>query len=93
MKLWRIEATVMPKNGVNDPQGEAIRGGLASMEFTGVRDVRAGKVIAVVVEAASREVALETGTAMCDRLLANPVIEQYTIEVVEAASTAAGGRT
>lgn len=79
MKMWRIEATIMPKEGVNDPQGEAIQGGLNSLEFTTVRSVRAGKIIAIEVEAESETGALHQGTRMCDQLLANPVIESYTL--------------
>lgn len=69
----------MPKEGVNDPQGEAIKGGLASLEFSGVRNVRAGKQIALTLEASSEEDAVSSGKSMCDQLLANPVIETYTV--------------
>lgn len=85
MSLWRVKAIIMPKEGVNDPQGEAIRGGLASLEFGGIRNVRAGKQIAITLEAGSAEDAITAGESMCDKLLANPVIETYTVtaEAVE----------
>lgn len=81
MSLWRVEATIMPKAGVNDPQGEAIRGSLTSLEFGGVRDVQAGKVVAIILEAESEQDAGDAGDRMCQQLLANPVIESYSITV------------
>lgn len=87
MSIWRVEATIMPKDGVNDPQGEAIRGGLISLEFAGVRDVRAGKIIAVKLEADTEREAIERGTRMCDQLLANPVIETYTLSATPINTT------
>lgn len=79
MTTWTVKAIIMPKAGVNDPQGEAIKGGLQSLEFEGVRDVRAGKQIAVTLDAASREAAVAAVERMCDQLLANPVIEAYSV--------------
>lgn len=79
MSLWTVKAVIMPKDGVNDPQGEAIKGGLASLEFAGVINVRAGKQIAIMLEADSEDDALAQGARMCDQLLANPVIETYSL--------------
>lgn len=79
MSEWTVKAIIMPKAGVNDPQGEAIRGGLDSLQFAGVRRVRAGKQIAITLEAHSREAAVAEVQRMCDQLLANPVIESYTV--------------
>lgn len=90
MSVWRVEATIMPKEGVNDPQGEAIRGGLTDLEFAGVRGVRAGKIIAVTLVAASEHDAMEQGQKMCDQLLANPVIETYTLRVQPSTAEAHG---
>ncbi len=70
---------VMLKNGVLDPQGEAVRHALGALGFDGVNGVRQGKVI---------ELDLADGTTegqigeMCEKLLANTVIESYSIEVV-----------
>ena len=83
MKQWTIEAEIMPKAGVNDPQGEAVHSGLQALGF-GVADrVRVGKRIEVRVQAASHEEAVAYGTEMCDKLLANPVIESFTISARE----------
>ncbi len=84
MRRWTVRAIIMPKPGVNDPQGEAIKGGLQSLEFRGVEDVRAGKQIAITLEAQSREEAIATVERMCEQLLANPVIETYSVGVDEA---------
>ncbi|MDQ3167893.1 MAG: phosphoribosylformylglycinamidine synthase subunit PurS [Chloroflexota bacterium] len=82
--VWSVEVTVMPKPGINDPQGEAIRGGLRSLDHAGVISVRAGKSLRLRVEGESREAVEREAALMCDRLLANPVIETYEIHVEPA---------
>ena len=70
--------TVTLKSGVLDPQGRAIHGALAALGFSGVRDVRAGKLIELDLDdGASRE----DVDAMCRKLLANTVIENYRIDM------------
>jgi len=76
----RVHVTL--KRAVLDPQGQAIGRALASLGFDGVRDVRQGKVIEIDLADTDREAAEERVRAMCDRLLANPVIEDYTVEMV-----------
>jgi phosphoribosylformylglycinamidine synthase PurS subunit len=80
--FWNLEVIVMPKAGVNDPQGDAVRSGLHSLGFDGTRNVRIGKRIRLEVAAGSEHEALALGREMCDRLLANPVIEEYTIRAI-----------
>ncbi|MFT4706539.1 MAG: phosphoribosylformylglycinamidine synthase PurS subunit [Ascidiaceihabitans sp.] len=70
---------VMLKNGVLDPQGEAVRHALGAMGFGGVNGVRQGKVIELDLADGSTEADV---TSMCDKLLANTVIESYTVEMV-----------
>jgi phosphoribosylformylglycinamidine synthase len=74
----RARVTVMLRDGVFDPQGEAIRHALGAMGFAGVEGVRQGKVIEL-------DLARGTGEAevrrMCEGLLANPVIESYRVEM------------
>ena len=65
------------KNGVLDPQGNAIHNALEGLGFSGVRDVRAGKLIELDLEEGVSDADIE---AMCKRLLANTVIENYRIE-------------
>ena len=73
--------TVMLKDGVLDPQGEAVKAALGTLGFAGVTGVRQGKVIDLVLAATDRAVAEAEVRAMCDRLLANLVIETYTVEI------------
>jgi len=75
----KARVQVMLKNGVLDPQGEAVRHALGAMGFDGVNGVRQGKVIELDLAEGSTE---ETVTRMCERLLANTVIESYRIEVL-----------
>ena len=79
--MMRARVTITLKSGVLDPQGKAIQGALSSLGFAGVEEVRQGKVIDIALadgDAASARAKLE---AMCERLLANTVIENYAIEL------------
>jgi len=69
------------KNGVLDPQGKATHHALESMNFKGVNDVRIGKQIIVELETEDRDEAQKEVEEMCEVLLANTVIEDYTIEI------------
>ena len=69
---------VMLKSGVLDPQGEAVRHALASLGFEGVNGVRQGKVIELDLADGTDEA---TVTEMCEKLLANTVIESYSVEM------------
>ena len=69
------------KTGVLDPQGKAIGNALASLGFTGIGEVRQGKLIEIELEESDAGKARETVEAMCKELLANPVIENYAIEM------------
>jgi len=68
---------------VNDPQGQAIQGGLRSLGFGSVSQVRAGKYFEVHLEAADAEAARRDADEMCRKLLSNPVIEDYRFELEE----------
>ena len=72
---------VTPKPVVNDPQGVTVRQGLAALGFGEVSDVRVGKYIEVRLDASNEREARERVDAMCRRLLANHVIEDYRFEV------------
>lgn len=69
---------VMLKNGVLDPQGEAVRHALGAMGFDGVNGVRQGKVIDLELAEGTTEADVKD---MCEKLLANTVIESYTVEL------------
>ncbi|KIN61199.1 Phosphoribosylformylglycinamidine synthase, PurS protein [Sulfitobacter noctilucae] len=69
---------MMLKNGVLDPQGEAVRHALGALGFEGVNGVRQGKVIELDLAEDATE---DDVTAMCEKLLANTVIESYSVEM------------
>lgn len=72
---------ITPKNGVLDPQGNAIAHALAGLGFEGVGEVRQGKVIEIDLEEADAGMARAAVEAMCTELLANTVIEDYEISI------------
>ena len=74
----KARVTVMLKDGVLDPQGEAIRHALGTLGFEGVEGVRQGKVIELDLAEGTTE---DDVRAMCERLLANTVIDGYRIEM------------
>jgi len=74
--------TVMLKDGVLDPQGKAIEHALHTLGFAGVSDVRAGKIIQFDVDAADAAEAKARAEDMPRRLLANTVIESFTVEIM-----------
>lgn len=77
----KARVTVMLKDGVLDPQGDAIRRALASLGFAGVEAVRQGKVIELDLAETDREAARDEVARMCESLLANTVIESYRVEI------------
>ncbi|MEZ4496818.1 MAG: phosphoribosylformylglycinamidine synthase subunit PurS [Thermomicrobiales bacterium] len=78
---WLASVTVLPKTGVNDPEGEAILGGLGQLGYDEVAKVRAGRIFRVQLTADSAETALARATRMAEQLLSNPVIEQFSVEI------------
>jgi phosphoribosylformylglycinamidine synthase subunit PurS len=78
----KVQVTVVPKSGVLDPQGKAIAGALARLGFPGVGDVRAGKVFRLEVEAKDATEAKILAGQMAEKLLCNPVIEEFEAEVL-----------
>ncbi len=81
MSAFRIEVRVMPRAALLDPQGQAVEHALHALGFGEVARVRMGKHLVLEVKAASRDEALARARAMCDRLLANPVTEDYELAV------------
>ena len=78
----KARVTVMLKAGVLDPQGEAVRHALGTLGFAGVNGVRQGKVIELDLAETDAAAAQAAVGAMCERLLANTVIESYRIEIL-----------
>lgn len=84
MAAFRVEIRVMPRAALLDPQGQAVSHALHALGFADVGDVRVGKHLVLRLEAPTRDEAADRARAMCDRLLANPVTEDYQL-LVEAA--------
>ena len=79
----RVKIFVSLKNGVLDPQGKAIERSLNTLGYEEVLDVRVGKYLELDIDAPSRAAAELRIREMCDKLLANPVIEDYRFEIQE----------
>jgi phosphoribosylformylglycinamidine synthase len=83
MPRFNIEIKVMPRPTLLDPQGKAVEHALTALDFETVDNVRIGKVLTLTVESDSRERAEQEATTMCERLLANPVTEDFEFSVSE----------
>lgn len=79
--MINARVTVTLKNGVLDPQGKAIEGALGALGFEGIDHVRQGKVFDLQIDTADKAKAGAEVKAMCEKLLANTVIENYTISL------------
>jgi phosphoribosylformylglycinamidine synthase len=84
MTRFRGLVRVMPRQGLLDPQGHAIEHALVALGFAGVAGVRVGRTLEITVEGASEGEVRERLAAMCQRLIANPVTEDFAIDEVEA---------
>ncbi|MGV8955680.1 MAG: phosphoribosylformylglycinamidine synthase subunit PurS [Cypionkella sp.] len=78
----KARVTVMLKSGVLDVQGEAVRHALGTLGFSGVNGVRQGKVIELDLAETDAAAAKVAVTDMCDKMLANAVIESYRVEIL-----------
>ncbi len=83
MTTIQARVTVTLKNGVLDPQGKAIEHSLAALSFSGVSSVRQGKTFDIELDAQSVRAAIASLEAMCEKLLANTVIEDYRVRIIE----------
>ena len=83
MPAYLAAIEVMLKPLVNDPQGLAVLDGLKNLGFDGAARVRVGKRIEVTLEAASADAAEQAVTEMCQKLLANPVIEDFRFDLTQ----------
>ncbi|MDQ3644286.1 MAG: phosphoribosylformylglycinamidine synthase subunit PurS [Actinomycetota bacterium] len=73
----KARVLIRPKDGILDPQGQAVERALLALGFEGAADVRVGRLVELDVENSSRL------HEMCERLLANPLIEDYEVEVID----------
>ena len=85
MRKWIARVRVMPRSGLLDPQGSAVEHALTSLGFAQVGRVRVGRTFEIQLVGASEQAVRDDIKLMCDRLVANPVTEDYAIDTVEAA--------
>ena len=85
MYLAKIYVTLKP--AVNDPQGQTVLGSLAQLGFVSVDDVRMGKYLEVTINENDQARAREVVAGICDKLLANPVIEEYSFDLQKVVAT------
>ena len=78
---FTASVNVMLKEGIADPQGQTIERALPALGFDGVADVRVGKLIRLSIDAPTEDEARDRVQQMCERLLANPVIESYEVSL------------
>jgi phosphoribosylformylglycinamidine synthase subunit PurS len=81
---FRVRVRVMPRSGILDPQGQAVEHALRALGFTGVDRVRMGRTVELRIDAAGAAEARASAERMCERLLANPVTEDFAVDSVEA---------
>ena len=86
----KARVTVYPRREILDPQGKAIRQALAGIGFAEVEDVRAGKSFEITIAEDDARRAAELLEAMCRRLLANTVVEDYQVELLDGTGGGAG---
>lgn len=82
MNRYRVAVHIVPRRGLLDPQGKAVADALHTLGFGGVSDVRVGRHLLIDADAADAEAAEQSAREMCERLLANPVTEDFEIAAV-----------
>ncbi len=89
MTRYLVEVRVTPREGLLDPQGRAVETALTSLGFDTAGNIRVGKLVRMLVEADSEASALEQVHEMCDRLIANPVTEDFDVRILGNGDAAA----
>jgi phosphoribosylformylglycinamidine synthase len=77
-----VKVEVRLKAGVHDPQGETIKHALANLGHSGIKSISTGKVFKIVLEAETADLAIQAARIYADKLLANPVIEEFWVESI-----------
>jgi phosphoribosylformylglycinamidine synthase subunit PurS len=78
----KVRVLVRPKEGILDPQGQAVERALPALGYEGVSNVRIGRLIELEVDGGDAETVAASVREMCERLLANPLIESYQVEPI-----------
>ena len=84
MSRYRVAVHIVPRRGILDPQGKAVADALHTLGFAGVKDARIGRHVVLELDAADRTTADGAVREMCQRLLANPVTEDFEIASVDS---------
>ncbi len=85
MTRWVARVRVMPRAGLLDPQGTAVAHALSALGFAEVGDVRVGRMLEIRLDGPTESDVRAQVRAMCEKLVANPVTEDFSIDAVEAA--------
>jgi phosphoribosylformylglycinamidine synthase len=80
--IYHVQIKVMPLKDLLDPQGKAVMGGLKNLGLTTISDVRVGKHITLAIDAETEAAAKQVAQDACQKLLANPVMEFFEIEMI-----------
>jgi phosphoribosylformylglycinamidine synthase subunit PurS len=84
VRLFRVAVHIVPRSGLLDPQGKAVADALVSLGFNDVRNAHVGRHIVIETMATDANAAKQSVVAMCEKLLANPVTEDFAIESADA---------
>ena len=84
MSHYRVAVHITPRRGILDPQGKTVADALHTLGFSAVQDVHVGRYIIVELDAANSNAVEQSTREMCERLLANPVTEDFAIASVES---------
>ncbi|MFQ5746015.1 MAG: phosphoribosylformylglycinamidine synthase subunit PurS [Gemmatimonadota bacterium] len=84
MSAWDVEIRITPRPGILDPEGRTIERALGDLGYEGVRSVRCGRLVRVRLEADGETDARGKAHDMCERLIANPVVEDFELHVAPA---------
>jgi len=90
MSTHRFAVNITPKAGILDPQGRAVEGSLGHLGISGISAVRVGRRVELIVDAADQVAARVVVERLAGEMLANPLIEGYTIESIAGASSTTG---
>ena len=85
MSKYRVAVHITPRRGILDPQGRTVADALHTLGFAAVKDVHVGRHVVVELDAGDKSAAEASTRAMCEKLLANPVTEDFEIASVETA--------
>lgn len=92
-RQYAVQIRVTPRTGILDPEGETIGRALGALGYEGASNVRAGRLITLRLDAPDAEAARTAATEMCERLIANPIIEDYTVQVEESPGEESSSQT